>query len=219
MADAVDTVEAPIPRSEPLREAVYARIAGMVARGELAPGSPVTEATLTRQLGVSRTPVREALLRLEAEGVLQSALARGFAVRPLDGREAANLYPILGTLEALAVRGANPAGFDVPALTNLAQDLARSGDPLGRWRLDTTFHDLLVDAAANPPLSTMTRALRTNLSRYELASAREADHQKHSDQWHRDILAALRGGDLERAAQLVTEKWADSLRTVLSWLQ
>ncbi|SHG10266.1 GntR family transcriptional regulator [Streptoalloteichus hindustanus] len=211
-------VEAPIPRAEPLREAVYTRIAGMIARGELAPGCPVTEATLTRQLGVSRTPVREALLRLEAEGVLQSALARGFAVRPLDGREAAELYPILGTLEALAVREAELDSVDLPTLTELAEDLARSEDPVRRWQLDTAFHDGLVDAAHNARLSALTRTLRTNLSRYELAYMREVSRRERSDEQHRGILAAIRKGDREGAAQLVTANWADSLSVILSWL-
>src|SRR5690348_7730652 len=98
----------PIPRPEPLRAAVYARIVALIVAGEYRPGSVLTEAALSRAMGVSRTPVREALLRLEAEGVLESTLARGFTLRPLSRSEAAELYPILAALEARAVKDAGP---------------------------------------------------------------------------------------------------------------
>src|SRR6266540_7271671 len=93
----------PIRRPEPLRAEVYRRVVRLMTDGELEPGQTITEAGLSKTLGVSRTPVREALLQLEAEGVLQSTPAKGFTVRKLSITEAAELFPILSALEALAV--------------------------------------------------------------------------------------------------------------------
>lgn len=140
----------PIPRGEPLREAVYARVVDLILSGRYPPGAALTEAALTRALQVSRTPIREALLRLEAEEVLSSALAQGFTVRPLVRREVTELYPILASLEGLAIRTAPT--FDAPALTTLAGalgDLEGCTDPVGRWRLDSTWHGILAAITAN----------------------------------------------------------------------
>src|SRR2546423_2195485 len=91
----VDVNRAPIPRPEPLRASVYRRVVRLMTDGELEPGQTLTEAGLSKALGVSRTPVREALLQLEAEGVLESTPARGFTVRHLSSTEATELFPIL----------------------------------------------------------------------------------------------------------------------------
>lgn len=121
-----------------------------IRSGAFLPGDAVTEAGLSRSLQVSRTPVREALLRLEAEGVLQSALARGFTIRPLIGREAAELYPILAALEGLAVRSTTSLpGDTAKTLRATAQELKECQDPMLRRRLDAACHATIVASAGN----------------------------------------------------------------------
>jgi DNA-binding GntR family transcriptional regulator len=209
----------PIARAEPLREAVYDRVVSRIRSGELLPGDAVTEAGLSRSLQVSRTPVREALLRLQAEGVLQSALARGFTIRPLIRREAAELYPILGALEALAVRSIGSLRADTTeTLRATAEELGGCRDPMQRRRLDTTFHATLVAAARNGHLTDLTEQLRTSLSRYELAYMREIPDRHHADRQHQEILAAITSGELDRAADLVTGHWRDGMHRILEWL-
>ncbi|MFF0726155.1 GntR family transcriptional regulator [Streptomyces sp. NPDC004134] len=209
----------PIARAEPLREAVYLRIVALISAGEYAPGAPLTEAGLSRTLQVSRTPVREALLRLQAEGVLQSALARGFTVRPLVRRDAAELYPVLATLEALATR--TITALD-PATTRrlgaVLGELEECADPVRRWQLDTEWHTAIATAAGNRHLLGMLTQLRTNLSRYELAYMREVKHRAEVDHEHRKVLAALTAGDFAHAADLLEAHWHDGMRTILDWL-
>ncbi|HEY1174649.1 MAG TPA: GntR family transcriptional regulator, partial [Phytomonospora sp.] len=154
----------PIERPAPLRAAVYQRVVDLIATGELEPGQAVTEAELSRSLGVSRTPVREALLRLEAEGVLESAPARGFSLRPLSPAEAAELYPILGALERLAVSTSPSGVVDVAALRALDDELLAATEPVQRWRLDTAFHDAIVAACPNASLRAMIHALRVRVA-------------------------------------------------------
>ncbi len=179
----------------------------------------VTEASLSTALAVSRTPVREALLRLQAEGVLRSSLARGFTVRPLDAAEAAELYPILGALESLAVAGIQrPARSELTELGRQLTELRRTTDPVRRWQLDTGWHQSLVALAANQRLTAMTGQLRTNLSRYELTFMREVPVRTEIDRLHRHILATLAAGDSTRAAEMLREHWQEGLRLVLAWL-
>ncbi|MGA6162278.1 GntR family transcriptional regulator [Amycolatopsis magusensis] len=209
----------PIIRAEPLRDAVYARIVELFWSGDYPPGTAVTEAALSRQLDVSRTPVREALLRLEAEGVLRSALAKGFTVRPLDAREAAELYPILGTLESLAVRTAGtPPPSVVRALEHTLAELEDCTDPIRRWRLDSDWHAGLVAAAGNRQLQEMVGRVRTNLSRYELTYMRETVDRTEPDRQHLEILVEFASGDTDRAADLLTAHWEAGMRAVLNWL-
>ncbi|MEU6476730.1 GntR family transcriptional regulator [Streptomyces sp. NPDC047017] len=210
----------PIPRAEPLRESVYARIVELVATGHFAPGAALTEASLSRALGVSRTPVREALLRLQAEGVVDSALARGFVVRPITTRECGELYPVLGTLEALALRSVAhpPADAVVERLTGCLRELERCEDPVRRRGLDTRYHEALVGLCGNGRLAALTGQLRNSLSRYEIAYMHHAPERAHADTEHREILAALTAGDGELAATLTQRHWASGMQVVMTWL-
>jgi DNA-binding GntR family transcriptional regulator len=209
----------PIARAEPLREAVYLRVVDLISSGAYAPGAPLTEAGLSRTLQVSRTPVREALLRLQAEGVLQSALARGFTVRPLVRRDAAELYPVLAALEGLATRSITSIdGATTDRLHTVLAELARCTDPVRRWRLDTEWHTTIAAAAGNRHLLGMLTQLRTNLSRYELTYMREVEHRAEVDHAHREVLAALTRGEFARAADLLERHWHDGMQTVLDWL-
>jgi DNA-binding GntR family transcriptional regulator len=209
----------PIPRPEPLRAAVYARIVGLIVSAQYRPGSVLTEAALSRAMGVSRTPVREALLRLEAEGVLESTLARGFTLRPLSRSEAAELYPILAALEALAVKGAGrPAKPVLDALRATLGELEGCTGAVRRWQLDTQWHATLTSACGNRHLAGLIAQLRTSLSRYELAYMQQARSRERADQQHREIIAALEAGDVGRAADILTEHWHDGEQLILRWL-
>lgn len=209
----------PIARGEPLREAVYLRIVELISSGRYTPGAALTEAGLSRSLQVSRTPVREALLRLQAEGVLQSTLARGFTVRPLARRDAADLYPVLANLEAFAVRAITTVDkATADTLHTTLRELENCADPVRRWQLDSTWHSTLVAAAGNGQLLGLVTQLRTNLSRYELTYMREVRSRTEINRQHREILNATTSDDVHRAAELLEAHWLDSMRVILDWL-
>jgi DNA-binding GntR family transcriptional regulator len=215
----VDVNTEPIARPEPLRTSVYRRVVRLMTDGDLEPGQTLTEAALSKSLGVSRTPVREALLQLEAEGVLQSTPARGFTVRELSPTEAGELFPILAALEALAVRTATTRP-DLTDLRQLDQELSTAEDPVTRWRLDTAFHEKLIDGCANASLRAMITRLRVTLSRYEIRYMRTAAPQwRHSaGSRHAAILDAIAHGDLDRAGTAIAQNWQASLDAVRTWL-
>lgn len=216
------TMELPaaIPRAAPLREAVYERIAQQLVSGVYQPGNSLNEAKLSVELGVSRTPVREALLRLAAEGVLEATLARGFTVKPLTSGEAQDLYPILGALEALAVRSAR--GYtktELREFKQLATVLRREADPLRRWQIDTQWHELLASNCGNGVLKTELRRIRTSVSRYEIAYMRDATDRSPGDDGHKEIIELLSAGLLEQAAERVEQHWSEGLEGVLRWVR
>ena len=99
----------PITRST-LRQEVRAAVLERLVSGQLAPGARVNETNLARELGVSATPVREALLSLEAQRFLRSTPGKGFAVAPLDAAEVHDIYSVLAVLDTQALRLAGPRG-------------------------------------------------------------------------------------------------------------
>ncbi|MFE5700317.1 GntR family transcriptional regulator [Rhodococcus koreensis] len=209
----------PIPRGQPLRETVYRRIALNIAEGAFAPGEAITEASISEAFGVSRTPTREALLRLESEGVLVSELARGFTVRPLSAEEAEEIYPIHAALEALAVRSSKTLGSDTYAeLTNILDELEQCTEAVERWRLDSAWHSGLVNASNNSRLISVSRQSRMNISRYELTFMREILARENADHQHRQILAAIHASDLESASELIEQHWMDGMKATVEWL-
>jgi DNA-binding GntR family transcriptional regulator len=213
----VDVNTARIPRPEPLRTSIYRRVVRMMTAGELLPGQTVTEAGLSKTLGVSRTPVREALLQLEAEGMLQSTPAKGFAVRELSIPEAVELFPILSTLEGMALRLAGRR--HLTHLHNLDTQLTATKDPVERWQLDTEFHHALVDGCPNASLLAMITRLRISLSRYEIEYMRRAGSWQHlAGTRHGAILDALKHRDLEGATTAIADNWQASLDALKTWL-
>src|SRR3954465_12609758 len=104
---------------EPLRDQVYQAVLARIYRGELPPTRRVRDTDLASQLGVSRTPVREALIRLAREGVLEADMGRGFSVRRLDATEMRETGAVLSALEGLALQ----LSPEIPA-----ERLARLGD-------------------------------------------------------------------------------------------
>src|SRR6516164_2754414 len=130
---------------KPLREDVHALIRERIVKGELLPGNRLQDVQLAAALGVSRTPVREALLRLEREGLVESDPNRGFFVAPLSRKEVLETYPIVWSLECLALDSCEPlTPPQVKALRQInAEMAAATGDPLRRQELDLRWHQTL----------------------------------------------------------------------------
>ena len=134
---------------------IYEILLGEIIEGALAPGTRLVESRLAERLGVSRTPVREALFRLHQEGFVLTSAGRGFSVEPLDDKEARELFPILSALEGLALSMAGPLlALDVEALREANRVLAplaqRPWEAIGA---DTAFHELLVQRCPTPASS------------------------------------------------------------------
>jgi len=207
-------------RPEPLREAVYARVAALINSGSLAPGARITEASVSRSLRVSRTPVREALLRLHSEGVLDSTLAKGFTVRALTIEEARELFPILWNLEALAVRSTNHIDAKrIAQLKKVAEKRENETEPIKRWEMDNEFHSLLVMGCGNESLLGLIIQLRTNLSRYELTYVLNTESRNISDGHHDEILKLMEESNFEGAASLLSEHWRHGMERVIQLLE
>ncbi|HEU0052246.1 MAG TPA: GntR family transcriptional regulator [Longimicrobium sp.] len=204
----------------PLREQVHHAIVGRILREELPPGSRISDSALAGELGVSRTPVREALLRLEREGFLESDIGRGFFVKPLSAREVREVYPIVGALEVLALRLA-PA----PTLSRLAElerinaEIGREDDPERRIDLDGLWHRTLVQGCENERLLALITAQKAVIRRYEYAYMQNAGHITVSTRIHEQVVRALEQNDHAQAAELLESSWRFGIVQLTDWLE
>ena len=210
----------PISRT-PLGNQVYAEILALVHRGELAPGIRVRDTALAERLAVSRTPVREALMRLAREGVLDAEVGRGFRVRPLNRAELRDVGAILAALEPLAL-GLTPefAPERLDQLGELAGQLEQTrGDVARAVELDERWHQVLFGECPNRRLLEVITLLRQVPRRYLHAYLREAGRVSLSSLHHTRVLAALRAGDREGAARLLERRWRRGIEEMEAWLR
>ena len=199
-------------------ERALATLRDLIMGGELAPGARLGEVEIADRLGVSRTPVREALRRLAAEGLVEIAPNRGARVVTWTVAELEGVFDLRAVLEpqltAHAVPNAAPA--DVDELDALARRMHEVGTPGPGQDLDAlvplnrAFHDRLVALAAHPTLATALAAaihppiVRRNFLTYDEASLRR------SLAHHSEIVAALRAGDPEWARAVMTSHIANA---------
>jgi DNA-binding GntR family transcriptional regulator len=192
-----------------------------ILRGDPAPGSAINESELSALLGVSRTPLREALLGLVGEGFLRSSPGRGFFVLPLRSKEVEDLYPIIAALERLALLSSPPPSrADLLRLAEINRELvAGREDWEAALQADEAWHRALVSRCGNERLLETIRALKYHAQRYESAYMRHSGTVIESIAQHRAILRALREGDTEVAAQRLDLNWKISQDFLLPWLR
>ncbi|PZW24078.1 DNA-binding GntR family transcriptional regulator [Thermosporothrix hazakensis] len=212
----METIGQRRPRREEVRELILERL----LKGELAPGSRVKEVWLANELGVSRTPLREALFRLEQEGFVRADPARGFTVVPLTAREVREIYPIIWTLECLALRTAGLVHAEQCAeLERLNVELAEEAEASQRRiELDTRWHRTLLQHCPNGRLLRLIDAQKQVAYRYEWAFMRETEVIPVSVQQHAEIIEALRQQDLERAVEVLELNWRSGMGMLLQRL-
>lgn len=201
-------------------------------RGQLAPGSRLVETDVAKRLGVSRTPVRSALQRLQQEGFIvdtPSLQQSRPTVAPLTREDARELFHIVAEIEGLAARWA--AGQDVDDREQLADNLAAINDQFRKaaearhpnhnrlWELDERFHSCYVEAGAGPRLLGLHKAVKPQAERYErLYVSLLAREITTSVSEHSAIVRAIRSGNEDAAQLAVQSNWrnaAERLGTVI----
>lgn len=211
-----------------LRDRVYTALRDAVVTGALAPGERLRDQELATRLGVSRTPVREALQQLEDEGLVVTSPRASTIVTPLDARAAREAFPVVAALHALATRNGVPrlTPADLATMREANEDLAAHIASLDAEAVlqaigaDDRFHGVLLAAAGNRELAGALERLMPKVRRLEFAQFGSLAGRKSVRQ-HETILAACERGAADEAAQLVEENWlslgrliADSLERV-----
>jgi DNA-binding GntR family transcriptional regulator len=192
----------------PLREETFRALREAILRGTLPPGTRLVEADLARRLGISRTPIREALHKLELEGLVRPAGRRGMAVAEINLDDVREIMDLRETLEShaagLAAMRATPAALQVmeESLERAGRSLA-AGDAAGVLRWNTHFHDALVACSGSRRLGEIVGRLRGYVVELRLVTLKAPGLPARSHQEHLAILAAIRRRRREVAETLM----------------
>ncbi|TCO65016.1 GntR family transcriptional regulator [Actinocrispum wychmicini] len=200
----------------PLREQIRDEVLLRMVRGDLAVGGRINEGHLADDLGVSRTPLREALANLAQEGVLELRPNRGYWVAPVTAAEVRETYPVIGALEVLALRGSSPAELvaHAPELIELA-DAMLDVPPGEAGAADDRWHDELLRFCPNQRLLHLIKTQKTVVHRYEFAYFYEEGRIAESAAQHRRIAEAVLAGDLDLAARELQDNWEIGMRLLI----
>ena len=200
----------------PLGEQVYRQVLQRIQLGVFPVGTKLRDATIASELGVSRTPVREAFLRLSREGLLAATAGRGFTLPPLDPAELREIGSILALLEPYALDQAPaPTPERLDRLGDIARRLEQTrGDIAGCIELDDEFHRVLLEDCRNRRLLDLAGTLRRSLRRYLHHYLERGGRVSLSSLQHSRIAEALRKGDRPGARQLLERKWRRGMEEI-----
>lgn len=199
---------APIRRAS-LHAEVTARVRDLIVDGTLAAGAPIHEVELAGQLGVSRTPVREALKVLASEGLVDLLPGRGAVVKVFTAKDAQDMLALIALLEEHAGQRAAAAGDEeIAAIVALHERMrehyARRERP-EYFRLNQEIHNAIVRAAGNPTLAMLHGILRARMRRIRYIGNQSPENWSAAMAEHEGFIAALAARDGPRLGRLLRE--------------
>ncbi|MFC7052529.1 GntR family transcriptional regulator [Hansschlegelia quercus] len=188
------------PTSPIIRHSLYqslvAPLREMIMQGELRPGEKVPEEQLCERFGVSRTPIREALKVLAAEGALEILPHRGAIVSRISEEKIAELFPIMASLERLAGSLAceRATDADVARVKNLHEQMMacyRSGDEPGYLRFNRLIHETFFEIAGNATLVAFYQQILTRINACRFVVRKKPEHWRNAVAEHEEMIGLL----------------------------
>ena len=191
-------------QSMPLRDAVFMSLRKAILTGKIKPGERLTEIKLGKLLGTSRTPIREAIRKLELEGLVTIVQGSGARVSGMTVEDLQEVMEVRSALEQLSAGLASEriTEEEKNQLRDACNDFIRStaqGDSLEIAEADVRFHDLILKAAKNEKLRGILKGLADNIYRYRYEFIQEDGHYEHLIMEHSEIFRAIYNGNREGA--------------------
>ncbi|GAV25578.1 GntR family transcriptional regulator [Carboxydothermus islandicus] len=209
---------------KPLRELVFETLREAIINGVLKPGERLMEVQLAEELGVSRTPVREAIRKLELEGFVVMIPRKGAYVAGISLKDVADVFEVRAALESLA------AGLAAERITDeeieelervlvKQQSLAESDRLEDIIRADTDFHDVLYRASRNERLIQIVSHLREQIQRFRTASLSQPGRMRIALEEHKEIVEAIAERNVEKAQALAREHIENAEQSMINGLK
>jgi DNA-binding GntR family transcriptional regulator len=214
----------PLRKRKSLGQHVLEKLKNAIIQGHLPAGNRVVESRIAEALGISRTPVREAIHKLEREGLLKKLPQGGFLVAGLTREDIEETFGIRSVLESYAAKLAamNHQADEIDPLERKIDEFEVALDE-GRMekllRINTEFHDLLYALSRSPRLIKMINDLREQIYRFRGIILKMEKMAKVSNQDHKKMLSAMKKRDAERVELLVREHILRGQRIVLEELK
>lgn len=191
-----------------LHDAIVTRLRDMIIEGHLPPGTRINEGQIGATLGVSRTPLREAIKYLASEGLVDLVPSRGAVVKTFGAKEVRDMIDLIRTLEQFAaVRACEVATVnDIGAIRDLHDqmiDCYRKGDRLQYYKLNQAIHSGIVALADNATLYDVHSMLQTRLKRIRFIGHEGPEKWASAVAEHEEMIAALEARDLDRLSDVL----------------
>ena len=195
---------------KPLRDVVFENLREAIVEGKLSPGKRLMEIQLAEQLGVSRTPVREAIRKLELEGLVVMIPRKGAYVSNMSLKDVVEVLEIRASLEGLAayLAAERISDEDLIKLEKIADDFSQGKDEYDLETLlkkDVEFHECIFKATNNKKLHQLINSLWEQVYRFRFMYISDYESTKNIDKEHKLILQALKSRDSQLAKQYAKE--------------
>ncbi len=213
-----------IPERKPLGHYVFENLKQAIVRGDFSPGNRLIESHIAEAMGISRTPVREAIHKLEREGLIKKLPQGGFYVLNLTREEIEETFGIRGVLESYAAR--------LAAIKHEKEELAPLEEKIEEFqyflnhgqmeallRINTEFHSLLYAMSRSPKLIKMINDLQDQIYRFRRIILKMETMAKTSNEDHRQMLRAMKKRDADRVETLVRHHILRGQKIVLKELE
>jgi DNA-binding GntR family transcriptional regulator len=211
-----------IKDTKSIRRRVYEHLREQLLNGEIAPPEHLIEAKIAKELGTSRTPVREALHSLELEGLIESIPRVGYVVKPISEQEVGEICEIRMAIEGVAARWAMEK-----ANKNLIEELKKNisisdlkvskGDAKAFIDLDARFHEIIARYSGSQRLLELAQTLRRHMLRYRVQSIYSFENVLRAIEGHKGILRAIEKRDLEEVNKAIRNHMEQVKRDVLRY--
>lgn len=193
-----------------LRGRVFHKIRDDILKGRYKQNQPLTEAAISKELGVSRTPVREALRQLELEGLVTSIPNRGVIVNGINSKDIKDIYEIRSLIEGLSAKWAaqNISKEQIEALEEvvyLSEFHLSKGHFDQLYELDNRFHELLYESSNSRILKHVLLDFHVYVQRVRRASLSSVERAEKSIREHKNIVEAIKQGDYLKVEALTNE--------------
>lgn len=209
---------------KPIREMIYESIRLAIFSGELKAGDRLVENELAEKLAVSRTPIREALRKLETEGLIKHVPRKGVVVTGFSPDDIIEIYSIRQAMEALAITYTvkNITEAETEQLKTLIQEmkeLYRQNNTSALFDASQKFNDILVKSCRMPRLINLINTYQEYLERFRVVTMGQPERKQAALREHEAILAAVIQGNAEEAARLVRQHLQGALEAYLKTLK
>lgn len=201
-----------IPRGT-LREAALDRLRNAIVFCDLLPGTRLVERELSQSLAVSRTPVREALMALEREGLVTTNSRGWMVVAPCSEQEIEEIYPLIANLERFAITLTAPLDTGTQAALEAIMEAyeLEIGNPRRMVELDNRWHWTLLKNCSNRRVLEILNRLKRQALRYEFAFFNSGNRSAFSLEEHCAVVDEMKSGNLQAAGRLLEAHWLGSM--------
>jgi DNA-binding GntR family transcriptional regulator len=205
-----------------MRQKIYGHLREQLLNGEILPYQHLVETKIAKEIGTSRTPIREALHSLELEGLIESIPRVGYVVKPINEDEVEEICEIRAAIEGVGARWAMEKApqkliEDLKKNIAISEEKAARGDPKAFVELDAQFHEIIARLSGSKRLQELGQTLRRHMLRYRTQSIYLTENVLTAIRGHKGILEAIEKGNLKEVSRAIEHHLEQSKKDILRY--